>query len=44
MAATPPEFPKPVRLGPNAVGWLKSEIEAWQQARIAERDADKSAA
>jgi prophage regulatory protein len=32
-------FPKPLRLTPGAVGWLESEIEDWQRARIAERDA-----
>ena len=31
------EFPKPVSLGGRSVGWLKSEIVAWQKARIAER-------
>lgn len=31
-------FPKPVRIGPNAVGWPESEIDAWIEARIAERD------
>jgi len=28
-------FPKPIPLGPRAVGWLESEIEAWLQAQIA---------
>lgn len=28
-------FPKPIRLGPNSVGWRRSAIEAW----IAEREA-----
>jgi prophage regulatory protein len=32
------KFPKPIPLGDRAVGWLESEIAAWQQARIAERD------
>jgi prophage regulatory protein len=31
-------FPKPIRLGPRAVGWLEPEIIAWQKQRIAERD------
>ena len=31
-------FPKPIPLGPRAVGWLESDIAAWQTARIAERD------
>jgi prophage regulatory protein len=34
-----PSFPKPIRLGKGrAVGWIESEIIAWQQKRIAERD------
>jgi prophage regulatory protein len=24
-----PDFPKPVRLGPNMVRWRKQDIEAW---------------
>jgi prophage regulatory protein len=32
-------FPKRIRLGPNAVGWLESEVRAWLVERIAERDA-----
>lgn len=32
-------FPKPIRLGPNAAGWLESEVDAWIDARIAERGA-----
>jgi prophage regulatory protein len=35
-------FPKPVRLGPRAVGWLEPEIIAWQKSRIAERDKPKA--
>lgn len=31
-------FPRPVRLGPQSVAWLQSEIESWMQGRIAERD------
>ncbi len=27
-------FPKPISLGPRAVGFIESEIEAWLQARI----------
>lgn len=30
-------FPAPVSLGGRAVGWVSSEIEKWQQERIAER-------
>ncbi len=32
------EFPKQIRLGPKAVGWLESEINSWIAARVAERD------
>ena len=32
-------FPKPVLLGRKAVAWLESEVDAWINARIAERDA-----
>ena len=28
-------FPKPIKLGPRAVGWIEAEIEAHNQARIA---------
>lgn len=31
-------FPKCVRLDGRQVGWFESEIFAWQQKRIAERD------
>lgn len=30
--------PKPVKIGPRAVAWLRSEIAEWQHQRIAERD------
>ena len=36
------QFPKRVRLGPYRtarVGWLETEIEAWIEARLAERSA-----
>ncbi len=29
------EFPKPISLGPRAVGWIESEITDWIAARIA---------
>lgn len=32
-------FPKPIKIGPRAVAWVAAELEAWEQARIAERDA-----
>lgn len=28
-------FPAPVRIGPRAVAWLESDIEAWQAAQVA---------
>ena len=33
------QFPKAVRLGPQRVGYLETEVEAWIDARVAERDA-----
>ena len=27
------EFPEPVQLGPNMVGWLASDVDAWVEAR-----------
>ena len=30
-------FPAPVRLGPRAVGWLKSEVEIWLSTRARAR-------
>jgi len=32
------DFPKPIRLGPRAVGWLEDDIAQWQESRIASRD------
>lgn len=32
-------FPKPVRLGARAVAWSVEELEAWERARMAARDA-----
>ena len=28
-------FPKQIQLGPQAVGWLASEIDAWLRERVA---------
>lgn len=36
-------FPAPIALGPRAVGWIESEIDAFLNARIAERDNSKTA-
>ena len=27
------EFPAPIRLGPNSVGWLREEIDEWIATR-----------
>ena len=32
------EFPKPIRLGARAVGWIEEEIDQYLDRRIAERD------
>ncbi len=31
-------FPKRIQLGQNRVAWLRSEIEAWIAARVANRN------
>ena len=31
-----PAFPKQVRIGARAVGWVEAEIAAWIEARIAQ--------
>ena len=28
------QFPKPYPLGPRAVGWLSTEVDAWIESRI----------
>jgi prophage regulatory protein len=30
------KFPKPIKLGPRASGWLESEINTWLSDRIAQ--------
>lgn len=30
------KFPKPIKLGPRASGWLESEINAWLADRVAQ--------
>lgn len=32
------EFPKPIRLGANRVGYLSTAIEAWLASKLMERD------
>ena len=34
LAVSQGTFPKPVKLGARAVGWLEDEIEAWLHDRI----------
>jgi len=29
-------FPRPIRLGTNAVAWLESDLDAWVAQRVAE--------
>ena len=33
-------FPRPVSLGPRAVGWIESEVDEWIRERIAESRGD----
>lgn len=35
-------FPAPIKLGPRAVGWVETEIDAWIEVRITERDQKNS--
>lgn len=30
-------FPRRIKLGPNRVGWVEDEIEAWLRKRLADR-------
>ena len=32
-------FPKPVKIGPNASAWIAEEIHEWQLVRVKTRDA-----
>ena len=27
------DFPRPIRIGPNAVGWFEDEVDAWLESR-----------
>lgn len=31
-------FPGRIRLGPNSVGWIEGEVDAWIKERIRQRD------
>jgi prophage regulatory protein len=44
IAANPPTFPAPVKLGERASAWPEHEVTAWCEARIAARDAKGRAA
>ena len=35
-------FPRAVVIGANSVGYVESEVEAWLEARISERDQGKA--
>lgn len=35
-------FPRPINLGSRSVGWLESEVQAWLDGRIAQRDRELS--
>jgi len=35
-------FPKPVKIGERAVGWVEAEVEAWLKARMQARDGGAS--
>lgn len=32
-------FPRPVKLGPRASGWVEAEVDGWLEARLEERAA-----
>lgn len=35
------KFPRPVRISERAKGWILSELRAWQNEKIRQRDAEK---
>jgi len=35
-------FPRQIKLGPRAAGWLSSEVEDWIAGRVRDRDAEKA--
>ncbi len=39
LAVSRGDFPKPIKLGPRAVGWDADEITAWLESRKAQREA-----
>jgi prophage regulatory protein len=36
-------LPRPIKIGPRAVGWLRSDIEQWQAGIVAARAAEVEA-
>lgn len=38
------DFPLPLQLSPNRVAFLRSEIEAWKEAKKSERETERQAA
>ena len=32
------QFPKPIKISTKLVGWVESEVIAWLESRIAQRD------
>lgn len=38
------QFPRPVKLAPNRVAWVRSEVTAWVDARMRDRQSEQQAA
>lgn len=38
-----PGFPRQIKIGARASGWLRSEVDQWIAERVAERDARAAA-
>jgi prophage regulatory protein len=36
-----PSFPRPLKIGPRASAWVESEVIAWIESRINEREAER---
>lgn len=36
-------LPRPIKIGPRAVGWLRTDIEQWQAGAVAAREAEHAA-
>jgi prophage regulatory protein len=34
------DFPTPIRLGANSIGWLSTDVDAWIESKVVERDTD----